>query len=88
MKENKLRQRALLHISPNCLPVRMPVMKTIIAMMATDVYAVPTFWVWTVSVLLGVVWFYYFTQLIYGMPVDIFEYWRKEESTQDLPIEP
>jgi len=33
-------------------------------------------------------WITHFAQRLYGMPVDIFEYFRKEESTQDLPVEP
>jgi len=47
-----------------------------------------TGWEYLIGAYLGGAWMYYLTQKVYGMPVDIFEYFRKEDSTADLPVEP
>lgn len=88
MKENKFRQRSLLYIQHNCMPKTPPVWTTLVSFILL-VY-VDMHWIFQLSLIgmLLLFWFAYIAQAVYGMPVDIFEYFRKEDNTTELPIEP
>lgn len=70
------------------MPHGIPLWPTIVGITLTNSVQMSALNYWLIAAYLFVAWLVHFAQRIYGMPVDIFEYFRKEDSEAHLPIEP
>lgn len=75
------KQRRMMRLDFNCLPVRPPIVWTTVALLAADHWPSAE-WGWYIVIVLS--WLLWLVEAVYSQRVDIFENFRKMKESEGL----